>query len=149
VKTLYLFILLGAVLNATATVPSYQETDNEGMYKPERFSSIEKQLILVSKAVNAIEDKHAASAAALNEKINENSKQIKLLEDQFKSLKPTDTTAEHKASGRTTDKNVSLEDEMKKLKADFLSLKNQDLEKMSIELHELSLHLKQLESAAR
>jgi phage-related tail protein len=145
VKTLYLFISLSAVLNAMATVPSYQETENEGMTKPERFSSIEKQLIEVSKAVNEIADKNVVAIGALSEKINENSKRIKLLEDQFKLLKPADKTAEHKVS----DKPASLEDEMKKLKADFLSLKNQDMEKMSIELHELSLHLKQLESTAR
>jgi hypothetical protein len=89
-----------------ATVKVYQETDNEGMSKPERFMTIEKHLIELTSAINSLESK-------VNDKSSDNKK--------------------------------NCEEDIKKLKADFLNLKTQDLEKIKSDIRDLSVAVKKLQ----
>ena len=132
-----LLVLCLPFFSLRAELPTYKETDNEGMYKPERFSSIEKQLIAVTNAFNSLEAK-----------LNENTKKMKDLEDVLKVMKVDADTKLQSQLGEKPSQNKSQEEEMAKLKADFLAIKNKDIEKIKIDLHDLSQAVKQIQTTS-
>ena len=117
-----------------ATLPSYESTDNQSMTKGERFDSIEKQMMAISNAVNSFE-----------KTLNENAKKIKDLENIIKTLKDQDNIKAKERVGEQPDDSKKTTDEMKKLKADMLSIKNQDIEKIKVDIHDINDAIKVLQ----
>lgn len=117
-----------------AEVTVYKETENEGMNRYERFASIEKHLIELDNTINKLEMK-----------LSENTKMVKSLDAKFTELqtvakkKPEDAKNEKVFDGK------KFEEEMKKLKDDFLTLKNKDIESMRTDLYDLKISQRVLE----
>jgi hypothetical protein len=117
-----LLVLISSIcLNSYAQLGGYKSTENEGMNKGERFESIEKYLGEINLAVKRLEAKTEDQA-----------KKIKELEFQLKMNKSDETK---KPVSSVTDpvilsENKKIMEELKKLKADYTTLKNQDIEVM-------------------
>jgi peptidoglycan hydrolase CwlO-like protein len=121
-----------------AAVTVYQEMDNAGLDRFERFSLIEKHLAELGKTINKLESK-----------LDENSKMVKNLEAKFSELKVADSK---KTDSKAEEKQVDgkkIEDEMKKLKDDFLSIKNKDIEPMKADIYDLKISQRILEGKLR
>ncbi|MBC7538314.1 MAG: hypothetical protein H7281_05810 [Bacteriovorax sp.] len=127
--TLISIIMLSASIPAMAEIKTYQSIDNAGLNKQERIEVIDKYLVDL-----------AASLKNMESKLDENSKKLKSLEDVVKVIKETELKkvepqlGEKKTSPAVASKDLS---ETEKLKADILTLKNQDIEKMKIDFQEL------------
>ena len=130
--SLFLFIT-----TAQAEIKVYQDTDNTGTNKFERIGIIEKYLIDLSQSLKTMEVK-----------IDANALKLKTLEDVVSQIKEKDLKniqaqlAEKKPAAK---KEASSEGELEKLKADILTLKNDDIEKMKIDLDLLNRAVKKLE----
>ncbi|MDO9182150.1 MAG: hypothetical protein Q7U04_07065 [Bacteriovorax sp.] len=127
---------------ATAGVEIYQSTDNTGLNKQERIEAVEKYLIDLSNSIKKMESG-----------MDDNSKKLKTLEDVVKTIKDNQdklmigSLGEKKPDLRDqTDKNTI---EIDKLKTDIISIKNKDIEKLSIEFQVLLDAVKELQIKIR
>ena len=113
----FIFILINQ--NLKAEIKPYQSIDNSGLNKQERIEVIDKYLVDL-----------VASLKSMENKLDENSKKVKSLEEVVKALKnaelikPAPPVSEKKNSSVVAA--VDLK-EVEKLKADLLTLKNQDI----------------------
>ncbi len=150
VKT-YQRIIIGFLFVATssltmAEVQSYETTDNTGLNKLERLDTVDKYLVELSKSVKAMEAK-----------LDENAKKIQSLDSIVKVLKEneaklmTEKLGEQKKSRTKEEAKVSKDDltEMEKLKADILALKNKDIEKIKVNVEELSDTVKAIQATLK
>ena len=131
----FLFIICG---NLQAEISTYQSSDNSGQNKFERIEVIEKYLIDLSSTLKKMESK-----------LDENSKKIKTFDEQIKSLKDKDQKIGNKELGESKIPNPKDMSEVDKLKNDFLSLKNNDVEKLKKEFQELSDTVKAIQSTLK
>ena len=126
-----IIIILGSLflMNASAEIKPYQSIDNAGLNKQERIEVIDKYLADL-----------AISLKNMDSKLEENSKKLRSLEDVVKAMKEADQKKADALVGqkKTTPPWASNNlNEVEKLKADMLTLKNQDIEKMKIDFSEL------------
>jgi biotin synthase-like enzyme len=94
------------------------------------MDGVEKQLIALTNALNNLESK-----------LLDNSKKMKDFEDIIRAIKQEESK---KISAQLGEKNENSADEMKKLKADFLTIKNKDIEKIKLDIHDLNEAIKQI-----
>lgn len=147
----YQRIIIGFLFVATssltmAEVQSYETTDNTGLNKLERLDTVDKYLVELSKSVKAMEAK-----------LDENAKKIQSLDSIVKVLKEneaklmTEKLGEQKKSRTKEEAKVSKDDltEMEKLKADILALKNKDIEKIKVNVEELSDTVKAIQATLK
>jgi hypothetical protein len=147
---LILTIMLVLSTNAIAEVKLYESTDNTGQNKKERIDSVEGFLIDLSKSLKVME-----------KTLSDNEKKIGMLEIGQAQLKEAQlqASAEKKkalgsdygeARGKDNKLDSKLDDKLKeelvKLKADILVLKNDDIEKMKMNLQELNETVKSLQA---
>ena len=134
VKTLIIFSLFLISVTTQAAVKEYHETENEGLYKDERWSTLEKHLIELTNAFNKLESK-----------VEENSKAIKGLEEKAKTVKVSETATPEVATGPKANGSKKVEDELKKLNADILVIKDKDIERMKEDIRQLFISVKILQ----
>jgi TolA-binding protein len=139
--TLISILMLTVSSPAMAEIKSYQSIDNAGLNKKERIEVIDKYLVDL-----------ATSLKNMESKLDENSKKLKSLEDVVKALKEAELKkvepklGEKKITPPVASKDLS---ETEKLKADILTLKNQDIEKMKIDFQELKDTVNALQETIR
>ena len=128
---IFFFVLSG---NLFAEVPSYQITENTGLNKQERIDYLDKYMANLSSTLKNFEAK-----------LDDNSKKMKELESSIKALKgDVDKKIDfNNPSEKNSNKTKEL-GEVEKLKADFLVLKNNDIEKLKTDVYDLRDELKVL-----
>lgn len=138
-----LITVIAAVLmiNSTslmAEIKTYESTDNSGLNKQERIETVEKYLVDLSAALRSMENK-----------LDDNAKKLKSLDDVVKAIKVEEDKKIGQKLGEK--KEVSSKDlsELDKIKADVLSMKNQDIEKLKTNFDELSYTVKALQATIR
>lgn len=139
---LCLFVSLSTT--SMAQVKVYQSTDNTGLNKQERIEAVEGYLIDLSKSLKNMEAK-----------LDENAKKLNNLDSVVKAMAQADKAAmeklgEKKASTpASTALNAKDVNEVEKLKADFLVLKNEDIEKLKVQFDEINDTVKALQATIR
>lgn len=127
-------------LNAYTEINSYQSTDNTGLNKREQIETIEKYLIDLSGQLKKLEGKieeHGEKFRALEKSIQE----IK----ENASVKKEDKQALKKIPEKENPADIFSE-ELEKIKADVLSLKNKDIEVMGKNIRDLEFSLKNIQN---
>lgn len=135
-KLIFLFIFLLSS-KVDAQIKIYEDTDNTGVNKLERISIIEKYLIGLSQSLKSMEAKLEA-----------NTLRLKTMEDNINSIKDKDLKSiMAQLSEKSEVKEAPSKDasELEKIKADILAMKNEDIEKIKLDLQSLSSALKQLQ----
>jgi TolA-binding protein len=126
-----LVVLIALFLSnsAQAEVKSYEITENTGLNKLERIDTMDKYLVELSNSIKIMETK-----------LNENSEKIKSLEGVIKIQKEEQLKKQNEKiitevskSSPTSSKDLS---ELEKLKADFIILKNTDIEKLKVDFQD-------------
>ena len=142
VKTQVLVLVFGVLcaFNLVAGVNIYKETENEGMDRYERFANIEKYLIEIGNSLNKLESRIESNAGAV--------KALELKVEAFQAAETKKSELKVKAEEKTLD-GKKIEEEMKKLKEDFISIKNKDIESMKTEIYDLKISQKILEGKVR
>jgi prefoldin subunit 5 len=139
--TLILVIMLSVSIPVMAEIKPYQSIDNAGLNKQERIEVIDKYLVDL-----------AASLKNMESKLDDNAKKLKSLENVVKVIKEAqDKKVEEKLGEKKTTPPGASKDlnEMEKLKADILSLKNQDIEKIKVDFQELKDTVSALQATVR
>ena len=134
---LLLFFTLSKSLYAE--IGSFEENENKGLNKAERIGLMEKFLVSLPQEIKSLEAK-----------IDENNKTIKALEASVKSMKDDSAKmnlekAEVKEPSRSSGLSEKEAAEFKKLKEDFLALKNKDVEFVSSRLESFTIRLENIE----
>lgn len=109
-----------------AEIQTYQSTDNTGINKLERIGVIETYLARLSGTLKIMETKLDASVV-----------KIETMDSLIKSLKEENTKLKAELAEKNSEKNVDPK-EVEKLKADILSIKNEDIEKIRIQVQGLN-----------
>ncbi|NOT80700.1 MAG: hypothetical protein HOP07_17075 [Bacteriovoracaceae bacterium] len=136
------FTLLILFINSTSA-ETFEESENKGLNKAERLGLIEKHLVDLTREVKDLEAKNA-----------ENTKTIKELDAVVKKYKEQEQkiNAETEASSaaeKNTRDNLKINEELKKLKEDVMSLKNQDIEQMQELINALRFRLDNIEKTLK
>ncbi|MBC7429441.1 MAG: hypothetical protein H7336_12560 [Bacteriovorax sp.] len=123
-----------------AEIKVYETTDNTGINKKEQIDVIEKYLTDFSSQLKTIEAK-----------LDANSLKIKSMETSISAIKDTDIKkihdqlSEKKATVKTESQKEEA-NEIEKLKADVLALKNNDIEPLREDVNTLRFSVKNLQS---
>jgi hypothetical protein len=143
-KTFLIALSLCSLTSAHAEIKTYHLTENDGLNKKERIDNVENYLIDLSNSLHSMESK-----------LDENAKKIKLLDEAMKNIRIAEaknvelnSDAGKKLSSRLGESKADGA-EMDKLKADILSLKNQDIEKLKVNLQELSDTVKAIQETLK
>jgi TolA-binding protein len=130
IPTILLFVIAIFSINLSqAEVKVYEITENTGLNKLERIDTMDKYLVELSNSIKIMEAK-----------LSENSEKIKSLESIIRTQKEEQlkkqnekVTTEISKSSPTSTKDLS---ELEKLKADFIVLKNNDIEKLKVDFQD-------------
>lgn len=138
-KTLMLVLAFATTQLCYAEIKVYQSTDNTGINKKEQIETIEKYLADLGGVLQRMDEKIDASVLKIKNmeasilSIKEND--LKKLQDQIVPKKEEDKTAAQKVN----------EEEMEKLKADILAVKNTDIEQLRLDINSLRFSVKNVE----
>lgn len=135
VKTFMLTGLLLFSQSILADVEVYKDTENTGQNKLERLEGMEKYLVQFS-----------ASIKNLESKIEEQSKKMSSLEKEVNALKELEDKRTKTALGQVRNDPQAAMAEIEKLKADFTTLKNDDIEQIRQDLIMLNKTMKDIRS---
>lgn len=117
-------------------IPMYKSTDNTGINKLERIGVIEQYLVNLSGTLQNIEAKVDASAL-----------KISALEKVVAQIKDVDIkNIEKKLGEKAVPAQTPEMEELKKLQADFTTLKNEDIDTIRTQIHGLSSSIQLLQS---
>ena len=125
-----LWLIVGLLYSSLcgADINVYRSTDNTGINKLERIEVIEQYLISLSTSLKSMEAKVEANTLKLG--VLENS--LKARELDIKNIQGQLTEKKPAASGAESS-------ELEKLKADILSIKNEDIERIRRDIQLLKL----------
>lgn len=141
-KFFILYLLVFFSSKIFAEVKPYVTTVNSGQNKLERIDSVDKYLSELSMSLKSMEDK-----------LDENSRKLKTLEEVMKSFKDAKVAEAQKiVSQQVVEKKVAPPKdlaELEKLKADILVLKNEDIEKLKADFSDLNETVKALQATLR
>lgn len=146
-ETLIVTIMLSLSINAVADIKVYQSTDNTGLNKQERIESVENYLIDLSKSLRAMEarlDENAKKMGAIDSVVKAMVAQ-KAAEDKVVLQK----LGEKKSAAPTTTLAPEEMNDLEKLKADILILKNDDIEKLKGDFQELNDTVRALQATIK
>lgn len=146
-ETLIVTIMLSLSINAVADIKVYQSTDNTGLNKQERIESVENYLIDLSKSLRAMEaklDENAKKMGAIDSVVKAMAVQ-KAAEDKLVLQK----LGEKKLAAPTTTVAPEEMNDLEKLKADILILKNDDIEKLKGDFQELNDTVRALQATIK
>lgn len=145
---LVLFFSIAISQLCYAEIKVYQSTDNTGINKKEQIDGIEKYLAELGNQLRKME-----------EKIDASSLKLKSMESAIAVIKEVDLKKIHeqlvikndpakKATGKTSEETVEVadKDELEKLKADILAIKNNDIEQIRLDINGLKFSIKKIES---
>ena len=132
------FFLIILFINSSFA-ETFEESENKGLNKAERLSLIEKHLVNLTREMKDLESKNT-----------ENSKTIKELDAVIKKYKEQEQKmiVENEASSaaqKNSSDNLKINEELKKLKEDVMSLKNQDIDQMQELINALRFRLDSIE----
>lgn len=138
----FAFTLLILFINSSYA-ETFEESENKGLNKAERLGLIEKHLVNLTREIKDLESKNA-----------ENSKTIKELDAVVKKYKEKEQkmVAETEASSaaeKNASDNLKINEELKKLKEDIMSLKNQDIDQMQELINALRFRLDSIEKTLK
>lgn len=136
--SLFIFTILVSSNCLKAEVQAYESTDNAGLNKRERIDSVEKYLSDL-----------AASLKKMEAKLDENATKVKSIEEVLKAMKDAEAKKMAPKLGEQKVADPKDKTEMDKIKADILAMKNQDIEKLKINLEELSDTVKVIQATIR
>ncbi len=134
-KTITLTLCLIFSQSILAKIEVYESTDNTGINKLERIQVLEKYLITLS-----------ASLKNLENKIDQDGQKITELEKEIITIKELDQKRTKAAMGEMRNDPQAVMKEIDKLKADVLTLKNDDIEKLKADLLMLNRTMKEIRS---
>lgn len=123
-----------------AEINVYQSTDNTGLNKREQIDTIEKYLTELSGSLKNMEAK-----------LDANAMKLKTLEEVVKAIKDQDIKkirdqlGQKKTEEKATASPGPTTEEMEKLKADILTLKNDDIEKVQTEIRSLNSSVEEIQ----
>lgn len=146
-ETLIVTIMLSLSINAVADIKVYQSTDNTGLNKQERIESVENYLIDLSKSLRAMEaklDENAKKMGAIDSVVKAMAAQ-KAAEDKLVLQK----LGEKKSASPATTVAPEEMNDLEKLKADILILKNDDIEKLKGDFQELNDTVRALQATIK
>lgn len=146
-ETLIVTIMLSLSINAVADIKVYQSTDNTGLNKQERIESVENYLIDLSKSLRAMDarlDENAKKMGAIDSVVKAMVAQ-KAAEDKVVLQK----LGEKKSAAPTTTLAPEEMNDLEKLKADILILKNDDIEKLKGDFQELNDTVRALQATIK
>jgi len=146
-ETLIVTIMLSLSINAVADIKVYQSTDNTGLNKQERIESVESYLIDLSKSLRAMEaklDENAKKMGAIDSVVKAIVAQ-KAAEDKMVLQK----LGEKKSAAPATTIAPEEMNDLEKLKADILILKNDDIEKLKGDFQELNDTVRALQATIK
>lgn len=146
-ETLIVTIMLSLSINAVADIKVYQSTDNTGLNKQERIESVENYLIDLSKSLRAMEaklDENAKKMGAIDSVVKAMAAQ-KAAEDKLVLQK----LGEKKLAAPATTVAPEEMNDLEKLKADILILKNDDIEKLKGDFQELNDTVRALQATIK
>jgi hypothetical protein len=135
VKTLIMSCAVFLSSLCYAEIEPYKSTDNTGINKLERIGVIETYLINLSATLKSMEGKIEANTLKLNN-----------LESSIKTIRETDIK---KIQDKLLEKNSAKTPEMAeltKIKEDILALKNDDIEKMRMQIQGLDSSIDSINS---
>ena len=135
-KTLCLAGLLFFSSAVFAKIEVYKITENTGLNKLERIDGIENYLVSLS-----------VNLKNMSSKLDETNKKMEELDRDIKTLKENESKRVETALGDKRTDLPAATAEIEKLKADFLALKNEDIEQLKKDLQVLSTSLKELKPA--
>ena len=145
---LVLFFSIAISQLCYAEIKVYQSTDNTGINKKEQIDGIEKYLAELGNQLRKMEEK--IDAGSLKLKNMESAiaviKEIDLKKIQEQLVLKNDPAK--KATGKTSDETIEVadKDELEKLKADILAIKNNDIEQIRLDISGLKFSIKNIES---
>jgi hypothetical protein len=137
-QTLLVSAIIVTASSAFAEISIYQSTDNTGLNKQERIEAVEKYLFELSNSLRKMESK-----------IDDNTKEIKAIDEAVKVLKAAQAKNTETSLGEKKASTIQEKSEIDKIKADILVLKNQDIEKLKVNFEDLSDTVKALQSSFR
>ena len=138
-KTLLLAIALLVPPLCFAEVDIYKSTYNTGINRLEQITEIETYLTKLSSMVNSMEAK-----------LDANSVKLTTLENMLKSFKDTDLKKIQDQLGEQKAKPATPEmAELVKLKADVTAIKNEDIEKIRIQIQGLNSSMQSMQLLLR
>lgn len=134
-KTLILAILMLSSSLCNAEIEVYKSTYNTGINKLEQIGVIETYLTKMSGILNAMDTRLEANTIKLT-----------TLENVVKALKDTDIKKMQDQLGEKKAKDeIPAMVELEKLKADVTALKNEDIEKIRIQIQGLNSSLQSMQ----
>lgn len=137
-KKICLALFLVFSQSILAKVEVYQSTDNTGLNKLERIDGIEKYLIDLSATLKNMETK-----------LDEQAKKMEEVSKEIAALKDNEAKRIQSALGQKTTDATAITGEVEKLRADFTTLKNEDIEKLSRDVLQLKDKLQDLKDSQR
>lgn len=146
-ETLIVTIMLSLSINAVADIKVYQSTDNTGLNKQERIESVENYLIDLSRSLRTMEaklDENAKKMGAIDSVVKAMAAQ-KAAEDKLVLQK----LGEKKSTAPATTVAPEEMNDLEKLKADILILKNDDIEKLKGDFQELNDTVRALQATIK
>jgi hypothetical protein len=149
---LVLFFSIAISQLCYAEIKVYQSTDNTGINKKEQIDGIERYLAELGNQLRKMEEKIDASSLKLKnmESAIAVIKEVDLKKIQEQLIPKNDPAK--KATGKTSDETIEAtgevigKDELEKLKADILAIKNNDIEQIRLDLNGLKFSIKNIES---
>ncbi len=121
--------------NSFGGIQVFQTTDNTGLNKQERLDAIDKYLVGLS-----------ASIKNMEARLDENTKKIHEFDEVAKLIKGVDIKQASEKNQGSSGKDLN---EIDKIKNDILSLKNNDIEKIKINVQELTETIKAIQATIK
>lgn len=149
---LVLFFSIAISQLCYAEIKVYQSTDNTGINKKEQIDGIEKYLAELGNQLKKMEEKIDTSSLKLKSmestiavirEIDLKKIQEQLAPEKVPVKKATGNTSE---VPNETASEVASKDELEKLKADILAIKNNDVEQIRLDINGLKFSIKNIES---
>jgi len=138
VKKICMAIVLLYSQSILANVETYQNTENTGLNKLERIDGIEKYLVNLSATLKNMENKLKDQGDRLDQVVQE-----------VKTLKDNEAKRITAALGQKSNDPNALTGEIEKLRADYTTLKNDDIERLSKDILQLKEKLKDIQYQSR
>ena len=145
------FLLLGS-FSAFSEIKTYQSTDNTGENKYERINTVEKYLSDLSLSLKSMEnklDENARKIQALDSSIKNIKEKQEALITEAEARKKKDSKLGESKTASPAAPDTTEQTELDKLKADVLSLKNHDIERLKVNLEDLSDTVKAMQATLR
>ena len=141
-----------------AQVKPYKEMDNEGMNRLERITGMEKYLSELAQTLMKMETKLSEFDVKFKNMDSQlaqiKDKDLKSLSSSIMELQEAKSEKNKKASSQSSEKTSELKPEeidaeLEKLKKDILTLKNEDFEKIQLDINSLKFSVESIQKVLK